>query len=521
VDARSQVAALLTALAIGGERDHDGDGEAEIASLSLVVEAGASADAGAPAVLVWVEDRLLERDELGPVLEMYAADLAAEGWRVRVERASLHRGDRHQDGRTLLALREELRARAAADPAFAGVVLVGAFPEAYLVRNVNWRKKTPLTVRRGTPNEKTFRDAVPYLRTVPEGVAHTCDLVLADLDGRWGELYAQPRERLPTVTAVFPGGVPDRGGITPDFDRGHVTFEDFFHVNDGHLDVREVLGDDDALTGLHVIPRDGDSDGECAPADLERPNRIARPEISVSRINARGVADDLEHELALLTAYFARNHAYRTGAHDVPHRPASLAHDLRSGYGVVTRASSRWEDADPGSLDIHGKPTLDDARDWFARPAVLRTIRAHSDRWGSQLEKGKLDAKVMRRLFDDGVTGNGASFYLHTGCEAISPAHAERRPWHHSDYGRANGAAATFFFGDGLALIGRAKVFYDEPPGFCEALAAGKTVGDAWRGTFEIESKAASWREVGGDIGRKRTYFWSLLGDWTLRLRAP
>ena len=47
------------------------------------------------------------------------------------------------------------------------------------------------------------------------------------------------------------------------------------------------------------------------------------------------------------------------------------------------------------------------------------------------------------------------------------------------------------------------------------------TVGDAWRGTFEIESNAAAWSKVGGDIGRKRTYFWSLLGDWTLRLRVP
>src|SRR5690606_513482 len=127
----------------------------------------------------------------------------------------------------------------------------------------------------------------------------------------------------------------------------------------------------------------------------------------------------------------------------------------------------------------------------------------------------------LRGLYEDGITGAGASFYVHTGCEAISPANAERRPWHDPEHGRGNGAAATLFFADGLALIGRAKVFYDEPPGFSETLAAGGTFGDAWRRTFEIESNVPSWDHAGGDIGRKRTYFWSLLGDWTLRLSRP
>ncbi|MFT5690343.1 MAG: hypothetical protein ACI8PQ_003198 [Planctomycetota bacterium] len=60
------------------------------------------------------------------------------------------------------------------------------------------------------------------------------------------------------------------------------------------------------------------------------------------------------------------------------------------------------------------------------------------------------------------------------------------------------------------------------PRGFAEALAealgAGETFGKAWSRYFEIESQAASWGKAGGDIGRKRSYFWSVLGDWTLRL---
>jgi len=34
-----------------------------------------------------------------------------------------------------------------------------------------------------------------------------------------------------------------------------------------------------------------------------------------------------------------------------------------------------------------------------------------------------------------------------------------------------------------------------------------------------IEAKAERWGAVGGDIGRKRSYFWSVLGDATLRLQ--
>ena len=54
---------------------------------------------------------------------------------------------------------------------------------------------------------------------------------------------------------------------------------------------------------------------------------------------------------------------------------------------------------------------------------------------------------------------------------------------------------------------------------FCEALKEGRTFGEAWARYFEVESKAESWSAAGGDIGRKRACFWSLLGDWTLQLK--
>jgi len=62
------------------------------------------------------------------------------------------------------------------------------------------------------------------------------------------------------------------------------------------------------------------------------------------------------------------------------------------------------------------------------------------------------------------------------------------------------------------------KVFYDSPKEFCKVLSEGGTWGDAWRRYFEVEAAEPDIKAVGGGIGRKRSYFWSLLGDWTLTL---
>ncbi len=107
---------------------------------------------------------------------------------------------------------------------------------------------------------------------------------------------------------------------------------------------------------------------------------------------------------------------------------------------------------------------------------------------------------------------------IHTGCEALSPPGAVAHAFDDPEYGRFAHAESILFFTPCLAMVGRAKVFYDEPRGFCEALATGATFGDAWRRYFAIEGKAANWDEAGGDIGRKRAYFWSVVGDWTLRM---
>lgn len=593
--------ALLTSLRVDVEAtcaaftgfDQDGDGAVELARVTPLDRAG---EAG-PVVLVLVEARVLEpldgAESLDERVERLVVDLAAEGYRAHALAIELGASAQHQDGRYVLALREMLRAVAAEDE-LAGALLVGHFPDAFLVRTCNWRKRGDLTLRRGREDERTWKNA-RYVRRVPEDVAHRADIVLADLDGRWENLYVQPRTRLETVLAVYEGVVPTAGGACADLERGAVVFEDFFHVSDGKLEVAETLDDAGGVAGWSLLLDDRSADHECAAVDAERAeNVLARPDILVSRLDARGsalrpradvlgvdgeglldaagapravkfaTAEDVPHwsavweldpllERRLLAEYLDRNHAWRTGAATGVHRHASIAHDLGSGYAVMSRAAEEWTaETDPARADVSGRPTLAEFAAWIAYPAVLRTLRAHSDPWGSVFARGdvaaleastggaswswsrrgdalvpslasacgggKLDWFLLRTLWEDGAVAPEPAFYHHTGCHGISPPGAKNLAFDHPAYGVRQGAEALLFFGNGLALVGRAKVFYDEPRGFADALRERATFGAAWARYFDHESRAQSWAEVGGDIGRKRAYFWSVLGDWSLKL---
>src|SRR5690606_3677227 len=105
----------------------------------------------------------------------------------------------HQDGQFILALRDFLRA-VDANGELAGVVLVGHFPDSSIVRTCNWRKHGNVALRRKTPEAKSYTN-VRHLRRHPELVAKRADIVLADLDGRWEDVYVQPKLRIDSVMA--------------------------------------------------------------------------------------------------------------------------------------------------------------------------------------------------------------------------------------------------------------------------------------------------------------------------------
>ena len=576
--------------------DLNADGIPEIEALHPLDLWAAPATGRRGLVLVLLEERLArplpggpENTELRPALRTFVQDLAQEGWAADVVTARVYAGPVHQDGRTLLALRRFLVALRQQVPAFAGVVLLGDLPEAYLVRSYNWWKHEKLTLNAGKPTERKFEDGpVHYLRTRAEPVALRADLILADLDGKWESCYHQERVEIPYAVAVFPAGEQPHGGRTRDFETGTDAFEDFFWVNDGHYQFR-VLGDGAA----EMVP-DSRENEECTPDDLRLPNPLARPDISVSRINVRHIAlrpklsvrgrdgqgllsaaglpqpvafaseRDVPHWLSvwehdpvlerrLLLEYFSRNHRYRRGEFAASYRPASFAHGLGSGMEELRQAVPSWSGFNEPGYDVCGQQaTVAEFIRWLKRPALLRALQAHSDPWGSAVERskdvaeiereaggqpwswvkvgdrlapglgnstGKLDFPIFRTLWANRALPDGASMWIHAGCDSISPEAADHVPYSDTRYGYWQGAEGLLFYCQGLVLVGRAKVFYDTPRQFAATLRQGGTWGEAWRRYFETEGAEASLEAVGGGIGRKRSYFWGLLGDWTLTLR--
>ena len=563
--------------------DVDGDGEAELRSVRVVSEHGKRSH---PIVLVLVEQRLLtpragvadaELAGLSSRLMRFGRDLAAARYCAIVAGVEVQSGPRHQDGLSLLGLRRLLQATAK-DRKLAGVVLVGHFPDAMLVRTCNWRRGGAIELPGRDGLEQKFGKDTRRLRRVPEVVAHKCDLVLADLDGNWEQLYLRGPAKLQRVEAVFRDvkGL-ESGGPCAALSVRHQEFTDVFHVSDGAVRANTksfLLSIDDTRR-----------DHECSKQDRAAANSIARPELAISRIDARGVAwnpkesfldangrpravafakgskppkwdrvwvPDPGLELRLLCEYFDRNHRYRTrGARPIARKPASIAWGLPSGMRSVRQGHASWAGFDEPGYDVVERVDLLQLLAWLQRPALLRTVRAHSSSsdaafaetdsaelaravggvpWSftreghslvpslhSACHRGRANFFFYRTVWANGVLPGDPYFLIHTGCEALTPPGHEHS-YEDPRYGARQHAESMLFYTPCLAIVGRAKVFYDEPRGFSEILRRGGNFGDAWREYFAREAAAESWKKVGGDIGRKRSYFWSLLGDWTLGL---
>ncbi|MFQ5810923.1 MAG: hypothetical protein ACE5JM_15000, partial [Armatimonadota bacterium] len=145
--------------------DINNDGLIEIEGLRPMPIHPAARLARQGLVIVLVEERLLSplpgeggNLDLRPSLSAFVEDLGREGWDGLTIVARVYSGPVHQDGRTLLAMRRFVAALDEQFLDFAGVVLVGDFPEAYLVRSCNWRKHTKITLNKGKPNEQRFQD---------------------------------------------------------------------------------------------------------------------------------------------------------------------------------------------------------------------------------------------------------------------------------------------------------------------------------------------------------------------------
>ena len=319
-----------------------------------------------PLVLIMVESRLLQpllgsknpRHDLEPGLQRLRDDLEQEGWAPTLIDAEVYHGNLHIDGMAVLAMRRVFQEIWANYPNFAGVLFVGAFPEAMLVMSyveTNWSdpwtypmpKKKPVKMQKLLDQE---------IRIFPRIIAHRSDIVLGDLSGNWDKLYRhktknskgllylttdvsslQPGDlqwknranpKKPVKIPIFLDGSVRKVGYTKRWIRGKWPwqykypgdtvdyFEDYFHINDAKFSILPH-GKQGQSYDLALLPPDEEVGGP----DKKRVNPISTPDIYISRINARNIAISLNPNRAwvhdswlereLINDYFDRNHYYR------------------------------------------------------------------------------------------------------------------------------------------------------------------------------------------------------------------
>lgn len=434
----------------------DGDGIAEINRLELMSFESPEEviPTDSPLVLVLVEPRLLEEidqavpeGELVGRLERFKEDLWLEGYTSRFILADVYGGAAHQDGRSLLAIRTVLRSVRKFWRKLQGVILVGSFPEAMLVRRWVWRKESEITI--------DGQQYTGYLRIVPEIVSERSDIVLEDLTGRWHDIYVEGPEDIELIEAVPDNSVPANWPVdgqvfqSQAYNRSSTTFEDFFWIRD---DDYRVVSESHGVLRLVVSTKLRHP--ELAWADRSMPNPIARPDIHVSRINPLHIASDpdpneidingkrflatdgkpqavdlthtpnkagtLAHrnpalERELLCDYFDRNHNYRRGELALIQRPAAIAypHSDFSADGLANYlddASSSF-----GTSVSFNDGTLLDYVDFLKTPAVLKGVSAHSSPWntkfGTNYATADLEASVGGRPWRWKLTSSSGSVH--------------------------------------------------------------------------------------------------------------
>lgn len=388
--------------------------------------AGEPVSTSDPLVVVGVEPRLLRKlpnaehdvEDLEQRLRQFRTDLSRDGYDARLVSIDLTENPTHQDGRGVLAIRDFFVEVSNEYPNFEGAVLVGSFPEAMLVRRWIWSRHRSKTRVDGTE----YTD-VDLFRIVPEVVAERSDIVLADLTGNWDELYREGPEDLTSIRAIADPGLsewPTDGGLftSSSFEVSTRRFSDFFWIEDDRWDrLSSPPGT------LHLRTYTDLQNPEVSQADAAQKNPIARPDIGVSRIDARHVAvspdptltdvngarlvaadgkpqavefgypvdvnsawtRDPALERELLVEYFDRNHRFRSGMYpfglpgpagitSAGFKAQVLSNSLKKAYPTVTSGVSV------------GDATLLEYVDWLKSESVLRGIFSHADGTHSEFD---------------------------------------------------------------------------------------------------------------------------------------
>lgn len=595
--------------------DVDGDGVLEIEDLAIFDRTLVSLKSNVDFVLVLVESRLVPANSGSPgdratgrgpgyssqvfldCLDQFQKDLRADGFPNHLVRAQVYSGSGHHDGLTVIALRRLLRACRDKFPNFKGVIFVGSFPEPMLVRKWVWKKPAEgLTI-----GGKVCPAGTEYLRITPEIISERSDLVLADLTGNWEALYRPGVNDITSIEAVpdqkLAANGPRAGKriTSSQFNQAFIKFNDMFFIDDTDMTLNSQSGNlDFTINALLKHP-------EMTEQNKLAPNPIARPEIFVSRINARNIAinpnpsfidsdglgfldangkprtflspyslgsgamiwyRDATLELRLLIDYFDRNHRYRT---DRPGGPTIHAAAISYGDNLAGAVyDAQWMKDQCPDMKVRTKEnaSLVDYIEWLKGAGAVMFISAHSNGTGSEfgndyggaaaLERalgpglwkwetagagpqngkyivtykpgfsqqgGMADFYVGRSIYENGLlVSRRPRIYIHKGCQVNSPENADASPYSSQAYGSFQNAECILFYLNGVAVVSRAKVFYDGPRDFIKGLTSQRgNVGKGWEAYYRAECNDAELAKDPADC--KRSYTWSILGDWTLGAR--
>jgi hypothetical protein len=262
---------------------------------------------------------------------------------------------------------------------------------------------------------------------------------------------------------------------------------------------------------------------------------------------------DIDLERRLMLSYFNRNHRFRNGAFsNLPFRGAVISgtsdFNPDSYEGLVNNAATDFQPC----VKI-ANADLQQYVQFHKTPAVLKYIIAHSDARYSEFRGGydiatftaEVGGVPFRWIYRSGQytpsfegMGGGADIFthralwhyntldsaggcliIHGGCDVNSVDETQSDAYTSGRYALWNNAEGILWYTNCVAIFSRAKGFNDAPNGFTDGyrLSDRANFGSCCRSYFNAQANDGGLTSY--NIQRKRAYFWSINGDWTVRLR--
>lgn len=300
------------------------------------------------------------------------------------------------------------------------------------------------------------------------------------------------------------------------------------------------------LNGQNLLAADGRPTTVTYPANVGDVGPLTVPNAALER--------------RLLIEYLDRNHRWRNGLIKLPQRAHVIAYPL-SDFSAESSRSLLAPAFGAGNVVTTDNAIITDYTMFLRNEAPLKMVVAHSNgtfshfgadtraaniidqsvggrpwRWvrGAPANNratwaptmagvdGHADIRLHRTLWANNlVNDRHVHFLIHHGCQVNSPQSHATLPYFNPAYGRMQNAESLLLHTGGLAVLSRAKVFYDAPRNAVAAFAARRsaTFGDGLAEYFRVEPLETNLGQFERAADSKRAYTWSIIGDWSLRLK--